>query len=428
MSWLANILKRGYGTLQINGVALPQEYVLNIATGAVGVDDPTNARTTLTITSLIAPTGTGFVHITGGGTDPAARAVNLASADVTGALGYTNGGTGLSALGSNGQVLAIVAGAPAWAGVPAITSLTGDVVASGTGAVAATVEAIQGESVSNTTPSAGQVFVYNGSWFPVTIIGDASLFHDGTITVSSIHGATVPAAGTAATGNGLHVSAPGTLVYSSLNLAGGSNYVTGALPVANFAHGTAGQLLLTNSGATAPVWVSLSGDVTISASGVATVDAVNGASVPAGGSLTTGNVLQVSGSSALTYGPVNLANANSVTGDLSVANIAPGAAGQVPDHERVCYGGGMGERRELIQPAAGGNPSVVCRNSVRAVPPSHVDLHRRDEHLGDLQPVLRRQPGECGRHRERHDVHAGDRESRRDLLRWYPSLGRFELG
>jgi hypothetical protein len=62
---------------------------------------------------------------------------------------------------------------------------------------------------------------------------------------------------------------------------------------------------------------------------LATVVRVNGATVPVAGALTSGNVLQVSGASALTYGPVNLALAASVTGLLPVANVAPGADTQV---------------------------------------------------------------------------------------------------
>jgi len=54
-----------------------------------------------------------------------------------------------------------------------------------------------------------------------------------------------------------------------------------------------------------------------------TVININGASVPASGSLVTGNVLQVNGSSSLTYGPINLAGgANYVTGVLPASNQA----------------------------------------------------------------------------------------------------------
>lgn len=50
------------------------------------------------------PTGTGFYHINAGNADASARAVNLASADVTGTLALGNGGTGLTSI-SNDAVL-----------------------------------------------------------------------------------------------------------------------------------------------------------------------------------------------------------------------------------------------------------------------------------------------------------------------------------
>lgn len=42
------------------------------------------------------PTGTGFPHITSGAQDPASRAVNVATSDITGIASLANGGTGLS--------------------------------------------------------------------------------------------------------------------------------------------------------------------------------------------------------------------------------------------------------------------------------------------------------------------------------------------
>jgi hypothetical protein len=71
--------------------------------------------------------------------------------------------------------------------------------------------------------------------------------------------------------------------------------------------------------------ITISGDITESSStaGLLTVVNINGASVPAAGSLTTGNVLQVNGSSSLTYAAVNLGGgANFVTGTLPTANQA----------------------------------------------------------------------------------------------------------
>ena len=52
-------------------------------------------------------------------------------------------------------------------------------------------------------------------------------------TVLNINGASVPASGGLITGNGLYVDGPAKLKYSALNLAGGSNYVMGLLPVLN---------------------------------------------------------------------------------------------------------------------------------------------------------------------------------------------------
>jgi hypothetical protein len=52
------------------------------------------------------------------------------------------------------------------------------------------------------------------------------------------------------------------------------------------------------------------------------ITGINGATVPAAGALTAGNVLKVSGVSALTYGAVNLAGgSNHVSGVLPVANV-----------------------------------------------------------------------------------------------------------
>ncbi|HSY76359.1 MAG TPA: hypothetical protein VK890_05855, partial [Bacteroidia bacterium] len=56
-----------------------------------------------------------------------------------------------------------------------------------------------------------------------------------------------------------------------------------------------------------------------------TVSKINGATVPAAGALTTGNVLQVNGTSSTTYGPVNIAGgSNYITGNLPVSNLNGG--------------------------------------------------------------------------------------------------------
>lgn len=58
------------------------------------------------------------------------------------------------------------------------------------------------------------------------------------------------------------------------------------------------------------------------------VEKIHGATVPSAGSLVTGNILQVSGASALSYGPLNLAGgANYVTGTLPAGNQASQSMG-----------------------------------------------------------------------------------------------------
>lgn len=140
-------------------------------------------------------------------------------------------------------------------------------------------------------------------------------------SVAAVNGSTVPAGGSLTTGNLLGVTGASALGYAALNLAGGSGYVSGQLPVANLANGTAAQVLLTNAGASAPAWVSISGDSTTTASGVWTNAKINGTSVPAGGALTTGNACYASGVSACTYSALNLAGGSGwVTGLLPTAN------------------------------------------------------------------------------------------------------------
>lgn len=134
-------------------------------------------------------------------------------------------------------------------------------------------------------------------------------------TITGINGASVPAGGALTTGNVLQVTGAAALGYAAVNLAGGANFVTGTLPATN----------LPDSAAGAKGIVQLAGDLGGSGTAAATprVGAINSATVPAGGALTTGNVLQVSGASALSYGAVNLAGgANYVSGVLPWANVA----------------------------------------------------------------------------------------------------------
>ena len=71
----------------------------------------------------------------------------------------------------------------------------------------------------------------------------------------------------AATGNTLRWSGS-AWGPAALNLAGGANYVTGALPITNIGHGTDAQLL--NTTTATPTWITVSGAFTIANTGVTT--------------------------------------------------------------------------------------------------------------------------------------------------------------
>lgn len=197
---------------------------------------------------------TGQVLQVTGATTLAYAAVNLSlAASVTSVLPFGNGGTGLGAVGANGTVLTVVAGAPAW------------VAPSGSGFTAG---------------------------------GDLG----GTSTVQSVlavNGASVPSAGGLTTGNVLQVTGSSALGYGPLNVGGGAGFITGTLPTANQAS------------------QSMAGDVT-GTTAASVVAKINGATVPAGGSLTVGNVLQVLSGGGLTYGPINLSNPASATGSVGI--------------------------------------------------------------------------------------------------------------
>ena len=113
----------------------------------------------------------------------------------------------------------------------------------------------------------------------------------------------------------LTVSATETISYQPIDLTGVGTVLSGILGVSHLPN-LAGDVL----GPITSNTLTLAGDVTGRA-GITIVGKINGASVPTSGSLTTGNVLQVNGSSSLTYAPINLAGgSNYITGILPAAN------------------------------------------------------------------------------------------------------------
>lgn len=203
-----------------------------------------------------------------------------------------------------------------WAPSTFTTTLSGDV----TGPIGSnTIASIQGVVISG-TPAAGYVLeatsAIAASWQApsgdITLAGDVTGAANAN-TVAKINGASVPISGSLTTGNVLQVSGVSTLSYGAINLAGGTNFVTGVLPTGN----QASQSL------------TLIGDTTGSgttASTTTTVVKVNGTSVPA-----TPSVNQVlvatSGTTAIWEQIVDAQVSN--TAALSVSKLASGTSAQV---------------------------------------------------------------------------------------------------
>jgi hypothetical protein len=148
-------------------------------------------------------------------------------------------GGGLPAGATIGQTL--FAGA---SGVPAWTTISGDVSPSVVTPGKLTVTGLQGLAVP--APTVSSTFLeYNGTslvWAAAgagsgitALTGDVTASGSGSVAaaVVAVHGATVPSAGALTTGNVLQVTGASALGYAPVNLAGGANFVTGLLPTTN---------------------------------------------------------------------------------------------------------------------------------------------------------------------------------------------------
>ena len=117
--------------------------------------------------------------------------LSIPTATVTGKLltGYTTG-TNTPIIATNSILTAfenLQAQVSATVGA-AITSLTGDVSASGPGAAAATVLKIQGSAISSTPPTDAQLLIWNSTlnqWIPKSFSGDISITDAGVTSISS---------------------------------------------------------------------------------------------------------------------------------------------------------------------------------------------------------------------------------------------------
>jgi hypothetical protein len=188
-------------------------------------------------------------------------------------------------------------------GGSAITSLTGDVTATGPGAAAATVVALQGSAISNTAPTDAQILIWvNGTskWTPTSVSGDATISDSGVLTFATVNG-NVGAFGSSTSIPSFTVNAKGLITAASSNVviapAGtltgttlASNVVTSSLTsVGTITSGvwngtplSAAYMLAlptaeiyVGNGSNQPAAVTVTGDISISSSGVVTLATVN---------------------------------------------------------------------------------------------------------------------------------------------------------
>lgn len=168
----------GTATRNITAPARSKAYIVINATGGTqaivirGAGPTTGVTVTAGRRALVAWNGSDFVEIAGG-------RINLAT-DVTGVLAVANGGTGLSSVGSNGQVLTVSSGVPAWqtpaSGLPSQTGNAGKYLTTdGTTASWASTGAAAGGAiyVNNTTISANYTIAAGQNGFSVGPITQA---------------------------------------------------------------------------------------------------------------------------------------------------------------------------------------------------------------------------------------------------------------
>ena len=160
-------------------------------------------------------------------------------------------------------------------------------------------------------------------WWPGTDFGAQPLTTSGALSVGA---ALATALTISSLGLGVaHVSAGGAI--SSSLIVNADIDPAAAIAVTKLAAGANGTALVTVAGV--PTWAAPGGDLSGSYPSP-TVAKINATTITtAGGALTTGAVLRVTGAATADWGALNLANASAVTGNLPIGNIAPsGTNGQ----------------------------------------------------------------------------------------------------
>lgn len=274
---------------------------------------------------MIGPGNSGYVYVsTGNGSNPAFQQLNLTSGQaITGTLQPTSGGTGLSSIGSNNQVLTVSGTGLVWNTVTlpgAVSSVSGSYPIFSTSgstptlSLSGAVPIVNGGTGLTAVGSNGQILTTSGTsvlWAAVPSTGVTSV--SGSYPINSTSGAT-----------------------PILSLSGAVGTINGGTGLTSV--GTSGQVL-TVSG-TMPAWItpitggagsvtSVSGSYPIfSTSGATPVLSLSGA-VPFGNGGTglitlgtSGQVLTVSGGTSLIWGtiPSGFTNPMTTSGDIITGN------------------------------------------------------------------------------------------------------------
>jgi len=239
-------------------------------------------------------------------------------------------------------------------------SLTGDVTGTASGSsLSATVTALRGHTVKNSTPTDAQILIWNNTntdWEPVSVSGDGTITNAGVLTITKTNGVSFATSATTDTTNASNISS-GSLSLSRIatiadgtllaNTSGGTStpiattltqlidhdlgtaqgdilYRNGTIWTV-LAPGTSGQVLTTGGASANPSWStvtsgvsSITGDGTV-ISNSASTGAVTLTLANAGAGTVLGNATSSSATPTYTSAPVLGKNATT-NGTLGLAN------------------------------------------------------------------------------------------------------------